>query len=62
MLGKGINISFKNFKSVLTMLVFKNLKTASYPLSVLTNWVLFCIFIKILKIKLKLRLNDYLFI
>jgi len=37
MSGMGINIFFKKIKSVLLMLVLKNLRTVGYPLLVLTK-------------------------
>jgi hypothetical protein len=43
-LGKGINIFFKIFKSILTMLVLEKLKKISYILLVLTNLILLYIF------------------
>ncbi len=45
--NKGINIFFGKFKSGLAMPILRYLRTAGFPLPVLTNWVL------------KLKLNNY---
>jgi hypothetical protein len=50
-----VSTFFLKIKSVLTMLVLRNLRTGSYPLLVFTNRVLFYIF----NYKLKLRCNNY---
>jgi hypothetical protein len=55
---KGINILFKKIKPVFTILVFKNLKIAGFPLLVLTNWVLLIHFLKLKMIDLILFLNN----